>query len=226
MRAKALKVIAGTLGAGALPFALYFLAAFVGAAIPAYGPTAQAERGIEIFLRREGVHTDLVLPLASEHFDWTTLVSPAQTPAGPGEYAYVAFGWGDLGFFRNAPTWEDVTFKASVRALFLKAPSAIRVRFERARPAGDNAVALTASPKQYLRLAETIADGFRRDGQGRPQLVADLRRGPAEAFYRAEGSLSPIRTCNTWVNDALKSAELPSCLWTPFAQGLFVHSRR
>ena len=32
----------------------------------------------------------------------------------------------------------------------------------------------------------------------------------------AEGSYSCVKTCNSWVNLALKESDLKSCLWTPY----------
>ncbi|REG87882.1 uncharacterized protein DUF2459 [Winogradskyella sediminis] len=39
-------------------------------------------------------------------------------------------------------------------------------------------------------------------------------------FYKAKGSYSCFKTCNSWVNSAFKESGLKSCLWTPFDFGL------
>lgn len=39
-------------------------------------------------------------------------------------------------------------------------------------------------------------------------------------FYKAKGSYSLIKTCNTWVNSGFKYSGLRASLWTPFDFGL------
>jgi len=39
-------------------------------------------------------------------------------------------------------------------------------------------------------------------------------------FYKAKGSYSCLKTCNSWVNSALKMSDLKCCYWTPFDFGI------
>ncbi|MBL4888255.1 MAG: DUF2459 domain-containing protein, partial [Flavobacteriaceae bacterium] len=39
-------------------------------------------------------------------------------------------------------------------------------------------------------------------------------------FYKANGSFSCLKTCNSWANSAFKESGLKSCFWTPFDFGL------
>ena len=39
-------------------------------------------------------------------------------------------------------------------------------------------------------------------------------------FYKAKGSFSFYKTCNSWVNTGFKKSGLKACLWTPFDFGL------
>jgi hypothetical protein len=42
-------------------------------------------------------------------------------------------------------------------------------------------------------------------------------------FYNAKGRYSLFYTCNTWANQALKSANQKAALWTIFDFGIFQH---
>ena len=37
-----------------------------------------------------------------------------------------------------------------------------------------------------------------------------------DEFYEAKGNYSCFKTCNSWVNSALKESNLKACYWTPF----------
>ena len=51
-------------------------------------------------------------------------------------------------------------------------------------------------------------------------LVPQKLYGANNSFYRANGSYSPIKTCNTWVNDGFKESGLKASYWTLFDFGL------
>ena len=89
--------------------ALYFLAAVVLSAIP-LNRGAGRSGPVEIFVRSNGVHVDLVLPVRNERFDWGP-VAPASDAAYPRAAAapWVAIGWGDRDIYRKVPTWDDLT---------------------------------------------------------------------------------------------------------------------
>ena len=58
--------------------------------------------------------------------------------------------------------------------------------------------------------------------QRRPQRIDHPGYGPADAFYRATGKASAIRTCNSGRADWLRLAGVKTSLWPPFVQGLVV----
>ncbi|WP_370569699.1 DUF2459 domain-containing protein [Flaviramulus sp. BrNp1-15] len=39
-------------------------------------------------------------------------------------------------------------------------------------------------------------------------------------FIKQKESYSCLKTCNSWVNSALKMSDLKSCYWTPFDFGI------
>ena len=42
-------------------------------------------------------------------------------------------------------------------------------------------------------------------------------------FFEAQGSFSFYRTCNVWVNEALKKANIETSIWSPFVFGILYH---
>lgn len=204
--------------------ALYFFAALIGAAVPASGQPSE-RKDVEIFLRRSGIHTDIIAPMDTNVVAWSEIVNSEHTLSDRTDFRYVAFGWGDLNFFQEVPTWDDITIKASVRALFLKTPSAIRIVLHSHMTEDQDTVSIMASREQYQMLADFIKDSFEYDDKGSPQQVEGLRYSKTDAFYRAKRSVNLFYTCNTWTNSALKRAQLPACLWTPFPHGIFYQYR-
>lgn len=45
--------------------------------------------------------------------------------------------------------------------------------------------------------------------------------GRTDAFFEGVGRYSPLFTCNTWANSALKSCGQKCCLWTALQQPIF-----
>ena len=45
--------------------------------------------------------------------------------------------------------------------------------------------------------------------------------GANDAFYEGVGRYSPIFTCNTWANSALKACDQKCCLWTALSPPIF-----
>ena len=67
---------------------------------------------------------------------------------------------------------------------------------------------------------------FQLDEDGRPQRVDHAGYGPSDAFYRAGGKASAVRTCNNVVAGWLRLAGVKASLWPPFVGGLAWRYRR
>jgi len=100
---------------------LYLLTAWVCSNIATNSRENLPNRNNEIYVVSNGVHTDIILPLESIN---TQIIQNLHLHPNT---KYVAFGWGDKGFYLNTPTWGDLTFSTAVNALFLKSQSAIHV---------------------------------------------------------------------------------------------------
>ena len=82
------------------------------------------------------------------------------------------------------------------------------------------AIGLVATLVSYL-----LASGVRDDSGRFVRVEGATGHGPADAFYESRGRYSPLFTCNTWANAALRRAGAPCCLWTPFPGPILRHAR-
>src|SRR5574344_561500 len=70
----------------------------------------------EIFIKSNGVHTDVVLPIKSDVINWFDFFSSSDTLSKRDDFSYISIGWGDKGFYLDTPTWADLKVKTAVVA--------------------------------------------------------------------------------------------------------------
>jgi uncharacterized protein (TIGR02117 family) len=79
-------------------------------------------------------------------------------------------------------------------------------------------------PVQLQQLVTFISNSFLYDASGRiTRFDVNKGYGINDSFYDAKGSFSLFKTCNVWVNQALKSADVETSLWSPFDFGVLYH---
>lgn len=176
---------------------------------------------IDIYLLSNGVHTDIVVPVRHELRDWSLDFPYSHTRSADTSLPYLAFGWGDKGFYLETPTWNDLTFNTAFRATFGLSSSAVHATFYPSLKEGKDCIALHISREQYARLIAFVDRSLEKDSAGKPQWIeTDAVYGSHDAFYEATGRYNLFHTCNTWTNDALKAAGQKACWWTPFESGV------
>jgi uncharacterized protein (TIGR02117 family) len=120
---------------------------------------------------------------------------------------YLEFSWGDRDYF-PAP---DAGLGLALKAAFWSSGSILHVvgnnAVRNAYP-GAEILEIPVTEEGFQRLTRFIADTFSRPNppapaEARPGLFSNGR------FYAAEGKFSALRTCNTWVAEALSAAGLP-----------------
>jgi uncharacterized protein (TIGR02117 family) len=196
---------------------LYGAAALGCALFPSAGrPQLETAADPPIYMCASLAHTDIVMPIGDDASDWR-----ATFPRIAGDMpdtAYLAIGWGDLGFYRDTPSWSDLRPGIALRALSGLGPSTLHV-IAVIRPAeGLGCLRMTADRAARLALARFVADSAKRDAAGKAILLGMPRQN--EGFYAANGRYSPWRTCNVWASEALASAGLPAARWAPFSFGV------
>ncbi len=110
--------------------ALYFIFAFVLAYLPVNSGFAECKtNGVEIYMKTNGVHTDIIVPIEHELKNWRKYIHPEATKGGDRGFRYVAFGWGDKGFYLQTPEWSDLKFSTAFKAVFFLSTTAMHVTF-------------------------------------------------------------------------------------------------
>ncbi len=223
---RVLKIIAISATVLILPVIIYFLFAVVFSVIPIKEEKAY-EKDINIFLISNGVHSDLALPVRNEIKDWSSEIKFNHSKGNDSSYKYLAFGWGDKGFYLETPTWADLKFHTAFNAVFGLSSSAVHTTFIYDLSEGQDCVNLNLNREQYQRLVSFIESKFEFDEKRHvQQIITNANYGLSDAFYEAKGRYNLFYTCNTWINSGLKVCGQKACLWTPFVQGIFWHYRK
>jgi uncharacterized protein (TIGR02117 family) len=204
------------LGVAAIP-ALYLLAALLGSLIPVNRGWQEPEQGVTVYLADNGIHGDIVMPVVAEGLDWRPLLPKRDFAAPDPNAPWVAFGSGEERVYLETPRWRDIKPKTVWSAL---AGGKRVMHVEWVGNPGYAVREIRLRPEEYRRLWAAIRSDFALDARGRPQRIDHPGYGPADAFYRATGKASAIRTCNSWLADRLRLAGVKTSLWPPFVQGL------
>jgi uncharacterized protein (TIGR02117 family) len=161
-----------------------------------------------------------------ENKDWSQRILYKNTRSGDTTFSYIAFGWGDKGFYLETPTWADLKTRTAFKAVLGLSTSAVHATFYNNLAVGERCVGLVMTKEQYQRLVTYIENSLQTDTSGNPIVIpTEARYGSNDAFYEAKGSYSLFHTCNTWVNNALKASGQKACWWTPFDKGIFYQYR-
>jgi uncharacterized protein (TIGR02117 family) len=217
---KIIKIIGWTILPPVLLVALYLSSAYVLSRITVDKEPAGSD--ITLYILTNGVHTDLVMPVRNGQIDWSKEVLFANTNGKDTAAQWIAFGWGDKGFYLETPTWADLKASTAFKAATGLSSSAIHATYYRTMKEGGDCIKLTTDSAHYARLISYIQNSFDRDDNGHfIHIVTDANYGNTDAFYEAKGSYSLFHTCNTWANSGLKYSGQKACLWTPFDKGIF-----
>jgi uncharacterized protein (TIGR02117 family) len=218
---KLLKIILYT-ALGLIGFvAVYLIAAFT---IPTLSVSAEtvSDKNITIYILTNGVHTDIVVPLKTADKDWSKEISFKNVVKPDINATWVAFGWGDKGFYLNTPTWAQLKFSVAFKAAFGLSSSAIHATFYNSLQVSPSCKKINISREQYLRLIAYIENSLEIDANGRViNIKTNANYDEHDAFYEAKRRYNLFYTCNTWANNALKACGQKACLWTPRDQPIF-----
>ncbi|MDO5636834.1 MAG: TIGR02117 family protein [Myroides sp.] len=183
-------------------------------------------QNLSIYILTNGVHTDIVVPYINEVYDWHMHLNPALTPGGRTSAQWVAFGWGDKGFYLQTPEWKDLKPSVAFNAAFGLSKSAMHVTYYDKMIPREDCVEIKLNHEQYQQLCAYILNRFDSDDQQLILIDTDQNYGLNDVFYEAKGKYNLFYTCNTWANSALKSAGLKACLFTLWDKGIFYHYQK
>lgn len=203
---------------------LYLLVAFIVAHIPV-NSNPEKSNDVAIYINSNGVHTDILVPIKNEIKDWSRDILYDHTKSKDSVMKYIAFGWGDKGFYLDTPEWSDLKTSTALKAAFYLGTSAMHTQFYNEVKEDEECVKVTISKKDYKDLVKYIEDSFALDKDHKVQWIPNRSYGQYDAFYEANGKYSLFYTCNTWANNALKAGNQKAALWTPYDKWIFYHYR-
>lgn len=201
---------------------LYLFVAFIMAHIPV-NSNPEKSNDVAIYINSNGVHTDILVPIKNDIKDWTKDILYSQTKSKDSIMKYIAFGWGDKGFYLDTPEWSDLKASTALKAAFYLGTSAMHTKFYNKVKEDDECVKVTISKGDYKDLVKYIEDSFALDKNNKVQWIANRSYGQYDAFYEAHRKYSLFYTCNTWANNALKAGNQKAALWTPYDKWIFYH---
>ncbi|MEB3180218.1 MAG: DUF2459 domain-containing protein [Nostocaceae cyanobacterium] len=170
----------------------------------------------QICVHDTGIHTNIIVPLANQVFNWGDYLSLEKIGIDSNEYyEYLSFGWGDRDFMIQTPRLEDIRFSTTFNALFLPTPSVVYIQAYPSLPNYLNLKCVRVNKDNYLQLIKFIQAAFQVDDQDKQIRIAN-GHSPNAGFYKANGSYSILRNCNSWTAEGLRSADIN----TPVGDGL------
>ena len=181
------------------------------------------EKGdIVVYLRTNGVHTDVVVPAKNEIKDWTRQIKYEHVKTTD-TAAYLAFGWGDRDFYLNTPAWADLKFKTAFNAAFYLGSSVVHTEYEQLLVESAVCKKMLVTERDYRKLVQYLSETFKTDANGNVIWIEGSGYHDRDTFYVANGKYSMFNTCNTWTNSALKAANQKAALWTVTDTGILIH---
>ncbi|WP_445452025.1 TIGR02117 family protein [Flavobacterium sp. 25HG05S-40] len=201
----------------------YTLAAFSLSKITVNSDAAAQPKEVSIYILTNGVHTDLVVPIKNDIKDWSQEIKVENTKAKDSTAQFIAFGWGDKGFYLNTPQWSDLKASTAFNAAFGLGNSAMHATFFKSLTESKSCVKIAVSKDNYEKLVQYIEATFQYDANQNPIFIEATTYGSYDSFYEANGKYNLFQTCNSWANGGLKAANQKAAFWTVTDTGIFGH---
>lgn len=194
------------------PLIYTFVAVAFSLLLPPHPPPPN--EGVEIYACDNGVHADLVLPVAAGGTDWRSIFAPEFFGGPINQFDYIGIGWGSRDFYLQTPRWADVNPRLAIKALTWD-ETVLRIDY-RPRPGpGEDCGQWRVSEATYRRVVDFVRTGLALNA-GRPHFAA-AGYGAQDAFFTANGRYTIFDTCNQWTGQALRFAGAPVAAWAPFS---------
>ena len=196
--------------------AAFLLSIWIGSSLPRNSGWREPDKGIDIMVETNGVHTALVVPLVSPQKDWRQDFPVSDITDSGRPYTHVAISWGEKDVFLNTPTWADLSAKTVLRILVIGGDGLLHIAHYANPQPTDDMRPLRISKAEYALLIKQIAKSVPPvKGRGRyPGYASD------DVFYDAPLRYTAINTCNQWTSDTLAAAGIRIGRWTPMQGGV------
>ncbi len=194
--------------------ALYFLAALIGAVIPGSGFRASGEDVVEVHLIRGPIHYDFLIPLTAETRERLGDLNDAGVPLDGPRAQGLLIGWGAQEFYTTTGTYSDVALGAVFKGL-AGDRSVLRTDVVGRLPTDLDLPGIRMNPEQFARFLNAIEASFARSDQGRLVPLNATGFSATDRFFAARGTFNLFQTCNVWIGQILRAAEVRFGLWVP-----------
>lgn len=193
------------------PILIYLLVGLIFTFIPTNPKAIDCKMDNQIHFSSSIIHVDIVLPV--------DLVDTAISKGLniPNNTKYIGFGWGDEAFYLETRTWADMSMLTAFKSLAIKTPSAMHITYH--KRLGKDWKTKNICLEQAQSINAHILSGFELDENQSFKFVED-GYAKNDFFYEGKGAYTGIKTCNTWVNQAMKKAKIKTARWTPFNFGI------
>jgi uncharacterized protein (TIGR02117 family) len=177
---------------------------------------------VAIYIKTNGVHTDIVVPARTPQADWTREFKYANTGLHDTTWNYLGLGWGDKGFYLQTPTWADLKFSVAFKATFGLSPSALHATYYRQMVENKTCRKIWLSKEQYDHLVQYILSSLQKGPDGHSIYIkTNANYSISDAFYEGTGRYNLFYTCNSWANNALRACGQKHCLWALTDRSIF-----
>jgi uncharacterized protein (TIGR02117 family) len=224
VRTRLKTLIVAVLAALLVPLA-YLGVAFAMLFFPAHQQASAGDSTTNAYVITNGLHTDLVFPVRTTQFDWTTVFPTRDFPAHPVSPTYIAIGWGDREFYLHTQNISDITLTRALGALSGAHRTLLHVDYLADINFAER-YALPLTEAQYASLIRYVLQSTMQRPDGSAVVIASQHYGALDAFYEARGSYSAFRTCNTWTGAGLRQAGITVSSWTPLDFMVTWHLRK
>jgi uncharacterized protein (TIGR02117 family) len=207
---------------GLIVVSFFLLCVFL-ALIPVEKEKTEEPKLVSIYFMQSGVHTDLILPVHHKIQNWDALFPYENNKVYDTTFNWIGIGMGDKRFFLTTPSFNDLTLSTAFRGAFGLSGAAIHAYYHYEIPIDRPTIKLKITENQYRRLCRYIKRTIRFKNN-KPVLLESTVEGTTfdyDRYYDAKGAYSVLNTCNSWVNEGLKSSGQRGCYWTAFAGGIF-----
>lgn len=205
-----------------LAILLYACAALVLGLLPVNRAFREPDQGIDIYLRANAVHADLMLPTHSAVHDWRNAI---KVP-GIDRADYLSIGWGDRAFYLETKNWADLRAVNALRALIGVDSTVMHISAENTPRETDEVRRIRISAAQLQQLVALVNASLTRDAQGQPQQISGAHYANNDGFFEAQGHYSMFNTCNEWVRTSLSGAGVRTASWSPLAAGINYQAKK
>ena len=188
-----------------------------------WGNYSQADCTISLYISNQGIHTEIIVPVKNEYFDWNQFLPLTEIGRdATSDYKYLSFGWGDRAFMLETATSGSINPVTAFKALFLPTPSTLHVQTYRVLPQSIETKCVKISGENYLKMVNVIKNSFLLNAAGKKMKIS-YGYDNSDSFYEAKGSYSILKTCNDWTAEALQKADVNTPLWSTLSSAIMFH---